>query len=191
MKKLLFVMLMGLSFSQTSMAMSRGGGGGHSGWQFMPSVMYLYESTKDSGTTTQTSRLLGNLDLGYVFQGSPFYLGVTYDYDSKTNSGSNSDKDTYGSYGGSLGLVTENIFMIFSYYFSSQYDRVRGNTTTSFTGGSGFSVALGYLFEVASSVSIGPELIYREVKYSKTSTGATADLTYDTVLPYLAINFMF
>ncbi len=177
-------------------AMASYSSGGSSGFKIKPDIMYLYDyqgGTNGSGITT--TRLLGNLSLGYVFADSPFYLGGIYSYDSKSSTGNSQQKDTFNSYGLTVGLLTDNVYMLFSYFLSSQYDQIpsTGGSTTSYTSGSGFQVALGYLFTISSGVQIGPELDYRSLSYTQiknpNGTTGSASLTANTLVPYISLVF--
>lgn len=164
-------------------------GGSRQGWKIDPAVMYLYQSQTNSGSTTTSNRYLADLGLGYVFN-SPLYLGALYSYDNTTTTGAGiTSKDVYTSYGPSIGLVTENIYMTFTYFISSQYD-TGSSTTTSYTNGNGYQLSLGYMFSLGSSSYVGPQFSYRSLHYTQRSNpSGSVDYTYATLLPYVAFSF--
>lgn len=165
------------------------------GWKFSPSAMFFYGNSQSPTAVSSQTRIVANASLGYVFQSSPLFLGAVYDYDSTSNSGSATSKDLITSYGGSLGILTDNILMIISYLASSQYDSTVGANLTSYSQGSGFQFTLGYMFNFGQSTSVGPHFKYRSISYaqqrSPAGVNSSADLTLNSLLPYLALNYSF
>jgi len=174
-------------FSLVSMAAeARGGSSGGDEWVFNPAFMYLYSNTTDGGSTSTTSRVLADISLGYKFS-SPIYLGGLYSYDStSTTSSSSTTTDTFGSYGPSLGLLTDNVYLIFTYFVAS----TETTSNHSYSSGSGFQVVLGYKFDMGSSWGLGPQVNYRSLAYTKDGN-STVDHHYTTLLPYVSLWFTF
>jgi hypothetical protein len=177
--------------AQSAGAYSSGGSMG-SGLMLKPSLMYLYDSQSGTnGNGVTTTRTLIDAGLGYRFATSPFYLGGVYTYDNTADTGTSSAKDLTTAYGAAIGLITDNVYMLFNYYVSAQYDQTSSSgTTTSYTSGSGFGVAIGYMFSVGSSFRLGPELDYRNLQYTKRSvsgSSGSASLTMSTLVPYVTM----
>lgn len=161
------------------------------GWKLMPSLMYTYSNVQNGTSIAAANRILGDAGLGIMFQGSPLFVGGLISYDSTTNSGASTDKDVFTSYGASMGLLTDTIYMIVTYIASSQYDQTASSILTTFTGGSGFQFSVGYLFSISQSMSLGPQFSYKSVNYSqqKGVSGVTtsANYTHNTLLPFLTL----
>ena len=183
----------GLATSMPFTSLASMGGGG-AGWQFNPALMYLSESTTSSGSTVTRNRFLFDLGVGYKLN-SPIYIGALYSYDNLTTASSSTTQDTYASYGPSFGLQSDNFFMTFTYFVASQYDITTSSGTASYTSGNGYQFSFGYLFMAGPQFAVGPEINYRSLHYTnyKSASGAiaSADYTYTTLLPYVALRFYF
>ncbi|MCC6276325.1 MAG: hypothetical protein IT289_00260 [Oligoflexia bacterium] len=160
-----------------------------------PAFMYLYASETDSGTTATRTTMPLHLTAGYQFDG-PIFVGALVATESITvNSGSSTSKDSYMSYGPTLGLEAENFFLHFSYMIASDLSRESGGSTTKYKNGSGFYSSLGYRFTLSPSLSFGPQITYANLKFTKRAppTGAevNADLTETWITPMLALSFRF
>lgn len=156
------------------------------------SLTYISNSIK-SGTTTATSNTLGaNIGFGYVLSTAPLYLGGTYDYEDL--SGSNvTGKYTQTAYGLTVGMMTQNLYLLASYLLSGQYDSKDTGSTLVYKKGSGFLVRLGYGFDLGT-VTVGPEIAYRSIKFTEQTSGSvttTVDITRDSILPYFNATFKF
>jgi hypothetical protein len=160
-------------------------GGSSEGWKLTPAIMYeIWDDSKSGGSETNTTRLLGDLSLGYQFD-SLLYLGGIYDYDQTQTTGGSTSTATTNSYGPSLGLVSDNLYLIFSYLLGGNRVESNGSSIT-YTGTSGYIVSLGYKFATGGSWGIAPQLSYRSLHYNSVDPGASADVTHTTLLPYVA-----
>src|SRR5471030_3147338 len=131
-------------------AEARGGGmgGGGEGWMFNPALMYLYNQIGEAGVTTSQSRYLADIGLGYKFSASPFYLGGTYSYDSTSNTqGAVSTSDSYNSYGPTVGLMSDSLYLLLTYFVVI----TESNPNFNYSSGSGYQATVGYKFDLGSN----------------------------------------
>lgn len=136
---------------------------------FNPSIFYY---TREDGNSEYNQQII-NLKLGYV---SPegLYLGVAYDMESRDSGGSDTDRK---SLGGTIGYTSGGWQLLGTYYFQSDYEEEEG---------SGYSVDLGYTFNVGS-IGIGPLLTYRHFTYDEDGT----DIEHKNLLPMIQFLFTF
>ena len=188
MRKASLIFILALVFSIQSQAAQQS-----SGWKFMPSLMYMYNSTQNGTTTTSTNSLFGDASLGLMFQSSPLYLGATVNYISQTTSGGATNKDVYTSYGPSVGILTENVYMLLTYMAMSQLDNTTTLGMTSYLNGNGFQFALGYMFAIGQSTFLGPRFTYSSLSYNqvRNTAGVTSGTSYtvNALTPYLTLLF--
>lgn len=122
--------------------------------------------------------------IGYVF--SPqIFVGLTYDYATQTaartavKDGSESldEKITRTEMGPTIGYLHNGWRFLATYFMSGKQDRdvvnknadgsVSGQFNFSYTGFSGFQVAVGYTYAFNKYFALGSTLYYRNVSYSK------------------------
>lgn len=155
---------------------------------FRPALMYT-SSVSDDGkfanpnqntkrTTTRTDLIVG---LGYRMANG-LYLGVTY------YSGSSPQKqevggaatydftETWTSYGPSVGYVGTNFFVTGTYHFSPQSTYATSSTTTTFTGGTGYQIDVGYEFDLTDTITVGPQFTYYVASYKRYKNSVDAEL---------------
>ena len=156
------------------------------------SLTYISDSTKVSSVTATSTRLGANISFGYILPAAPLYLGAMYDYEDL--SGSNiTGKYTQTGYGLTVGMMTQNLYLLANYILSAQYDSKDTGSTTVYKKGSGFLVRLGYGFDLGT-ITVGPEIAYRSIKYTERTSGSattTVDITLDSILPYFNATFKF
>lgn len=158
---------------------------------FSPAVSYSSTSTEEAGISTESSTLVGDIRLGYVFN-MGLYVGAMYQIETTDNNGSNPSAfnvgPTLGYYhkGGFYGLVTYHLLG------ESKDIPAVGNT---YTDAQGPQVDLGWVFPLASSFSIGPQITWRQLEYGNfddgTNPAVPSDRSVTEVRPYLSLWFMF
>jgi hypothetical protein len=165
---------------------------GSAGIHFLPKLMYMINNTNNNGSTSNSSRILADGGLGYKFM-SPLYIGAQYGYDSTSTTSGGTTTATYSGYGPSVGLMTDNVDFIFTYYVSSQFQNTSGSTTT-YTG-NGWQLDFAYLFPIGGKATLGPALSYRSLTYTTVQPAVgpstSTNYTYTTLLPYIALNIAF
>lgn len=190
--KFIFAATLAFGFSQNA-AEARGYSGGSSGegWAFNTGLMYLYAQTTEAGSTVSSSQYLADVNLGYHFSGGPFFLGGNYSYDStSTTSNSVSVNDTYSSFGPTVGLISDSVYFLLTYFAVSSETK----PSTTYSPGSGFQATLGYKFDLGSNWGLAPELSYKNLAYTQVSTGGasvTSDRKHSTLLPLVALWYTF
>ncbi len=169
------------------------------GWLIQPSLMYYFKTEggnpPNNASTTET-RELGDILLGYTF--GNIFLGANYNYDAIILSGNTTSTDSFQSIGGDLGIMTDNIFLFFTYYFSSTAATGQGlpnNGEVDFNKGTGYQVKLGYMFDVGSGWSLGPAITYKSLTYaafaSGVNSGMSTSFTFTTLVPEATIRYRF
>jgi hypothetical protein len=167
------------------------------GWLIQPSLIYYFYTEGGSPPYQQNStetRELGDLLFGYSF--GTIFLGANYNYDAILKSSATTSTDSFSSIGGDLGLITDNIFLFFTYYFSSTSATQQGTSNeVDFNKGTGFQVKLGYMFDVGSGWALGPALTYKSLTYaayaSGPNSGQSTSFTYTTMVPEATIRYRF
>ncbi len=196
-----FLVLSILSISQSALAYGSyrsSYGDGSNGFLLQLDGIYYFTTEggnpPNNANTTVTRQLIDGL-FGYHF--NLFFLGANYSYDAIVTAPTNSTTttDSFRAYGGDLGLMTENVYLLFTYYFNS-YGTVNGGkpgagAVTDFNNGTGYQITLGYNFDVGSGFGVGPSLAYKSLTYSSFSSGASTSFTYTTLVPEVNIRYTF
>ena len=200
MKKLLLSLLLAFVFTiistaQDAQAYSYHGGGGSSenGWVLGLDGLYYFYTQQTSSTTITNTREVINPNLGYHF--NMLYIGAAYDYDAFIQAQTNQPTLTssFRSWGAAVGLMTDNVYLRFTYFFSSIGTlNAGGNPGTSqdLTNGSGYQIELGYMFDLGSNFKLGPDLTYKILTYN-TISYASGSETWTMFLPHLNIEYHF
>jgi hypothetical protein len=167
------------------------------GWLIQPSLIYYF--TTEGGNppnqqNTTVTRELGDFLLGYSF--GTIFLGANYNYDAIVTAGNSTTTDSFSSIGADLVLLTDNIFLFFTYYFSSTGAINQGAANeTDFNKGTGYQLKLGYMFDVGSGWSLGPALTYKSLTYAAfangPNSGQSTSYTYTTLVPEATIRYRF
>jgi len=166
---------------------------GSNGWLIQTGGIYYF--TTEGGNppyspNTTITRQLINFLVGYHF--NLFFLGANYNYDSIVTSGNTTNTDSFRSFGGDLGLMTDNVYLLFTYYFNSSATTGAGTTSNrDLNNGTGYQISLGYNFDMGSGFGIGPALTYKSLTYSSLSSGASTSFTYTTLVPEANIRYTF
>lgn len=149
---------------------------------FNPSLFYFVDK-EEHGTTTESTYQIINFKLGYLTTDG-LYLGFNYDMDDRDM---NSTSYHRKSYGATVGYISTSGWQILGTYFlKSKYDA--GGTNYD---GKGFSVDLGYVFNVGS-FGLGPLLSYRSWTYDKQNgIAATPELKQSNIVPSIQLFFSF
>ncbi len=146
---------------------------------FGPSVSYTTtKSTDQTGflSNVNDNVLLGEGKLGVLIEGTVFYIGGLYSYQSTSG-----DTKMSGNYYGPSAGIFDGAFALLGTYVMG------GERTYTVTGGeekisnaSGFRVDMSYVAGIAGSIGIGPQLTYRDIKYTKSTptSGVESSNTY-------------
>jgi hypothetical protein len=143
---------------------------------FGPSVTYTSTKTTDQtgflGGDSSSNALGADAKLGLLIEGSIFYIGGLYSYESAEGDGG--AKMTGSSYGPTVGLFDGAFALLGTYVMGGS----RTYTTTSgdakVDDGTGFRIDMSYVAGLTGSLGVGPQLTYRTIKYSKsTPVGGT------------------
>lgn len=154
------------------------------GYILNPAVYYGISSVNDNGTKSTETKMYLNLRGGYKFS-SPILVGATYMWLNEKTDSRTSTTTTDNAYGPCFGLLTSNIYLIFNYMIAAER-KVESNTSITYSGGTGFDVDFGYLFDLGSNFSLGPQVSYYDLKFTKKNTGG-ADQSYDYSASGLAV----
>jgi len=159
---------------------------------FFPGLGYTTQTEKVGGTKTTDTKLIdGDGRLGWVSMSSGLYIGGMYKYED----GSGLDtKIKATSIGPSVGFISGGLAIVGTYFLQGTRDVTTSGVETQYKKGTGFQVDLAYMAGVSQSIFVGPQISYRSIKYTQsTSAGVTSDAQYelDTVQPTLAFLFKF
>lgn len=137
-----------------------------------------YQSTKASDAngvmpSSDTQVMAGDGRVGIAFDTAGIYIGGLYRYESTV---SGDDKMTGTGHGVSAGIISRQFALIGTYMLAGErtYDT---NTERKLTGGSGYQIDVMYVAGVTDTFGIGPQLTYRDLKFSKSQTGGAAEVT--------------
>ena len=153
-----------------------------------PGVSYMSDKTDrttptvESGESQQT---LVDARLGYILP-MGLYLGGMYSHIGSDNANSNGNMmgPTVGYFSSTTGFYT-----LLTYHISGEF-----GDTVKYTGAQGPQVDVGWIFPVTRYFSIGPQLTWRSIEYSKIESGAVSvdtDYKRSTIAPYISLWFMF
>lgn len=140
-----------------------------------PGLRYQSTKSKDANGVmpeTDTQVLAGDGRLGIAFDTAGIYLGGLYRYE-QTISGD--DKMTGTGYGASAGIISRQFAVIGTYILNAE----RTYKTTSerdLTGGTGYQVDVMYVAGITAEFGIGPQLTYRNVKFTKSQIAPAAEV---------------
>lgn len=159
---------------------------------FAPAVTYRSVDADQAGAqVVKSSGLIADLRLGYMHS-SGLFLGGMY---SINNIDHFDDEDKGYSAGPTIGYSHySGFYTLFTYHIIGQLELGRSTPTQKFTNGMGPQVDLGWVFPLTSSFSLGPQITYKALTYSKQDLGGT-ETTVDTAVteinPYIAFWFHF
>lgn len=153
-------------------------------------LYYSYKEPTSAGAQSGVTATYYDIRLGYRL-GERIYLGGIYSAMNRAIDGGGSITRT--SYGASFAYVFEsNFFLFFHFLASSEF---KSGSSVTLQKGMGGQVDLGYLFSMGSDVRFGPQVTYRQFKYSESKSGSAAptsvSLTHTEVLPFLVFAFFF
>ena len=155
---------------------------------FSPGISYNDWERNDGTTTSKIARTTIDLRLGYTLP-MGFYFGGMYTIENDTLGSTDVSTDRIGAtvgYHNPMGFTA-----LFTYHLVGNSDIGTGELS----GGSGMQFDLAWVFPLASSFSLGPQLTYRSIEYSKfTATGSAevdTDYTDTQIVPYINLWFMF
>jgi hypothetical protein len=181
------------SFAYGSYRSSSFGSDGE-GWLVMPQGIYYFTNETQPGTNTSINRYIFDGSVGYHFP--LFYVGLEFNYDviATTSNGNPNSTDSYKSYGAQAGIMSGGWMLLGSYFFLGSGVQNGGTTTeVDYSTGTGFQILGGYLFDVGSGFSIGPEFLYRSLTYTARADGKSTGLnyTFSTMVPQIGVKYMF
>ena len=145
---------------------------------FVPSLMYvdIQESNSVSvGSANDRARgiFLYDMRLGYIFRGG-FYFGILYAGESQDveNSASSTPSTTRESVGLSFGTLYKGWSFIGTLFPYSRQN-LENADANSYSEGFGFQLDAAYYFRMGRYFSIGPQLVYKSIRYRRGENAAT------------------
>lgn len=165
-----------------------------------PDFMYLsYVNNNGSApaTTTTDTRTDIHITLGYRMNSGLFLGGQYYSANRDLNTEPGSDiKTSWTSYGPTIGYMADHFFVMGTYHFAPTSTSGTDASKTTYTGGSGYQVDIGYNFVLNESIGIAPQFTYYNVTYTKQSVNGVESTLPGTrkdtdIRPMLAFVFTF
>jgi len=159
---------------------------------FSPGVSYSSNDTDTGSGTSSGSELLLDVKLGYIFP-MGFYVGGIY-HNASNSAGSAVNDEKATAFGPSVGYFSPMGFYVTGHYFLVAERNDYGVAGGDASEGTGPQVDLGWVFPLTSVFSMGPQLTYRSLNYSKADVGGVAtdiDVTRTEIRPYISLFFMF
>ncbi len=175
------------------------------GIMLRPAGMYWSHQFNDGATAetkTTVNHMDGSIGLGFAM-GNGLYIGGTYylsqeETKIQSNSGTTEEKDTHTAYGPTLGLVANSFYLLGTYHLAPVYVTGTDSSKTTYSGGMGYQVDIGYMFWLSGSLGVGPQFTYYYADFKKTkgSTGTETDIAKGSAAvtdlrPMVAFAFMF
>lgn len=191
MRKLLFI-LTALCFSTVAQAQ----------FIFSPGIHYTSSTVTQQFPTgdveSKTDGMAIDLRLGYIMP-MGLYLGGMYSIQSGVVANRLSigtDDDRSGSLiGPTIGYYSMmGFYLLGTYHITGKTRAENSGSHIEYSGGKGPQVDMGWVFPLASSFAIGPQLTYTSIEYSEvdTNTGsATTGYKTSDIRPYVTLWFMF
>ncbi len=160
-----------------------------------PSFMYssIEENNQVSGATpTDRTRslLFYDLRLGYIFRGG-FYFGILYSGETE-NINDSAPETTRESVGLSFGYTRKGWSVTGTFIPYSKQSLQNTLDYSAYTEGMGYQIDGAYYFRLGRFFSIGPQLVFKSLKYGKgenVSTSVNQDATsqHDVLTPMLSM----
>jgi len=141
----------------------------------------IYKSNTENNNSQIELRLGYTFDMG-VFVGGFYTLASDKFID---------DSDEY-YLGPIVGYQWNGLYGLAGYVASSAQDMKSGGT--KYSSGEGYQATIGYRMLVAEDMYLGPELEWRNVKYSSKEiqgVGAPTSRKDTVIIPSIAVNFVF
>lgn len=160
---------------------------------FGPSFLYTTSTSNNEGTETEQTRMDYDIKLGALLSSSIYVGGIYAQSNFESQTGSSVTEQTRTSYGASVGYMQPaGWFVIGHYFITSEFER---SSTVTDQGGSGFQLDIGYLFDLGSSITLGPQISYKTFTYTERDSGTvTTDLDdtgYSELRPMVALGVNF
>jgi hypothetical protein len=162
---------------------------------FGPSVTYTTVKTTDqtgfAGGDSNTSALGADAKLGVLIEGTVLYIGGLYSYESTT--GNSNTKMTGANYGPTIGLFDGAFALLGTYIMGGSRTYSAGSVDSKISNGTGFRVDMSYVAGLTGSIGVGPQLTYRDIKYTKSTpaSGIETSNTFEESTLYPSIVFWF
>ncbi len=157
------------------------------GFVLGPSLLYNETKVENGGTTGKTTVTAIDVRAGYLFPQGLFLGGI---YNNETvKSGGFEQKGVH--YGPSVGYVAKSFNFIASYLMAGELSYSGGSKRIEPTGP---QLDVGYVFDVGSNLSVGPQITWRSLEYAKAEAGGVkvADKYKVTeIRPMVALLFVF
>ncbi len=153
-----------------------------------PGISYIsdkFDQTTPGADSGESQQTLVDARLGYILP-MGLYLGGMYSHigSSVDNQSGNMMGPTVGYFSSTTGFYT-----LLTYHISGEF-----GDTAKLTGAQGPQVDVGWIFPVTRYFSIGPQLTWRSIEYSKIESGSVSldtDYKRSTIAPYISLWFMF
>lgn len=164
------------------------------GWLVMPQGIYYFNTINQNNGNNTVNRYVFDGSAGYHFQ--LLYLGAEYTFDQQQTSsnGNPTSTNTYKSYGAQIGIMSGGFQLLGTYYVGSAATDSGGTANAvDYVNGTGFQINVGYLFDIGSGFSVGPEFLYRSLTYTSRADGKamTGNYNFTTFIPEAGVKYMF
>ncbi|MCB0378311.1 MAG: hypothetical protein KDD33_07450 [Bdellovibrionales bacterium] len=165
---------------------------------FSPGVTYQsYDQTESQvgNTDSQVDGYILDLRFGYLMP-MGLYLGGMYSMASGLGAVGGNGDDTKGfSVGPTVGYYSMmGFYSLLTYHIMGETEKTIYSQTSTFTGAKGPQVDIGWVFPLSSFFSIGPQITWKSIEFSKIEGGGSeADTNYKqtSIQPYISLWFMF
>lgn len=162
---------------------------------FGPAVTYQsvksIDNTGSAGGNQNTNALGADAKLGLLIEGTIFYVGGLYSYES--TAGDPNMKVVGSSYGPTVGIFNGAFALLGTYIINADRTYSVSSVDTKISKGTGFRVDMSYVAGLTGSVGVGPQVTYRSIKYAKTTSAAGIESlnTYEESTIYPSVVFWF
>lgn len=157
------------------------------GYVFAPAITYYERETHDTGNFSEARLTTLDLRVGYLFDFG-LYVGGLYSMSDEKLAVDVTDF----VFGPTVGYKYGNVYALLTYHLIG--DRDLSSAGYRYSKGSGVQVDIGYLVPVTETFSLGPQLSYKNVKYSDVEiqgTQSAADYKWNGITPYFSLWFHF
>ena len=167
----------------------------HAQFVFAPSLHYSsidFEQSQPSSSSGDSSKLMIDGKIGYVLSNGIF-LGGMYSHiggmDIFGGEGSGYNLGASFGYMASMGF-----YIIGTYHLLGDYTVTQMAVENKYSGAKGPQVNIGWVFPLASSFYLGPEISWRQIEWNKieaSGVSADTDLKFTNIEPSISFWFMF
>lgn len=157
---------------------------GHADYIFAPSL--TVSSPDVSGGTDNTQLSSIDAKFGYTFDYG-LYVGALYALGKEKNSQTGVDATSF-VFGPSVGFNMWNVYAITTYHIFGERDLSAGGI--KYANATGVQVDLGYVFSLTNTVSLGPQVTYRDVRFNDKQVQGLSEadsFQWTGITPYISL----